>query len=87
MSKMTPLHKAVAYICNKELGIRQQDVARMMCVSQSTVANAVKEFGYRKDLQNAGHEYQLAREYVRENQKRLGQYGLCPYKSIFNFDN
>lgn len=47
MAKMTDKHKMMAYILNKEMDYTQAAIAKLMQVSQSTVANMCKEIAFR----------------------------------------
>lgn len=51
MAKMSERHKMIAYVLNKEFECRQSEIAQLMKVSQSTIANAIKEVSFRLTIQ------------------------------------
>jgi len=55
-----------AYALVRNFGARQADVARVMGCSQSTVANWVKEAGYRQEIQGLRNDIEAARDYIGE---------------------
>lgn len=61
MAKMTDRHKMMAYVLHREFEYRQSAIAQLMGVSQSTIANAVKEISFRLTIQNLEKELQEAR--------------------------
>ena len=67
-SKLTDKHKYTAYILNKEMGYAQQDIADFMSkripdgVSQSTVNSAIKEAGYRIEIEKVSRLYEEAKQ-------------------------
>lgn len=71
-SKLTDKHKYTAYILNKEMGYAQQDIADFMSkriedgVSQSTINNAIKEAGYRIELEKVNRLYEEAKQELYE---------------------
>lgn len=67
MAKMTDKHKMMAYILNKEMGYKQDEIAKLMKVSQSTVANMCKEITFRVTISNLEKELQDARMLIQEN--------------------
>ena len=75
MAKMSDRHKLMAYVLHKEFGYRQSSIAQLMQVSQSTIANAVKEVSFRLTIQNLERELQEAR-YLIEQQ------GLLPENPV-----
>lgn len=75
MAKMTEKHKVLAYVLTKEMGYTQSDVATLMKVSQSTIANACKDIAYKVTIQNLERELQEARMIIQEN-------GLLPEDPI-----
>ncbi len=58
MAKMSDKHKLMAYLLFREFGYKQDDIAVLMKVSQSTIANAVKEVRFRMKITDL--EKQLA---------------------------
>ena len=75
MAKMSDRHKVMAYVLYKEFGYRQAAIAQLMQVSQSTIANAVKEVSFRLTIQNLEKELQEARILLEEK-------GLLPEEPI-----
>ena len=79
MAKMSDRHKLMAYVLHKEFGYRQSAIAQLMKVSQSTIANAVKEVSFRVTIESLQKELQ-------ETRALLEQQGLLPEKPILYFD-
>ena len=77
---MTDRHKYVVYVLHKEFEYKQTDIAQLMQISQSTVANAYKEIRYRITIKNLENELQEAREL-------LSAQGLRPKSPIFYLEN
>lgn len=71
MAKMTERHKLMAYILYKEFGYTQTAIAKLMRVSQSTIASSVKEISFRITIQNLEKE-------LKETRYLLEQKGLLP---------
>lgn len=71
MAKMFQRHKLMAYVLNKEFEYRQNAIAQLMGVSQSTIANAVKEISFRLTIQDLEKE-------LREVRYQLEQQGCLP---------
>ena len=80
MAKMTDKHKFLVYILYKEFGYKQTDIANLMKISQSTVANAYKEVCFRITIQNLEHELQEARNIISAQ-------GLLPQSPVYFIDN
>lgn len=80
MAKMTDRHKYLVYVLHKEFEYKQTDIAQLMQISQSTVANAYKEVCYRITIQNLENELQEAREL-------LSAQGLKPKSPIVYLEN
>lgn len=79
MAKMTEKHKALAYVLNKEMGYTQTAIATLMKVSQSTVANMIKEFQFQLQINNLQKELQEARMIIE-------QQGLIPVEPVYFID-
>lgn len=79
MAKMSERHKFMAYVLHKEFGYRQSSIAQLMQVSQSTIANAVKEVSFRVTIQNLENELQEARFIIE-------QQGLLPENPVLYLD-
>ena len=75
MAKMSDRHKLMAYVLHKEFGYRQSSIAQLMQVSQSTIANAVKEVSFRLTIQNLDRELQEATHLIE-------QQGLLPENPV-----
>ncbi len=71
MAKMSDRHKMMAYVLYREFGYRQGAIGQLMGVSQSTIANAVKEVSFRLTIQNLERELQEAR-------RELERQGIFP---------
>ena len=66
MAKMSDRHKLMAFVLHKEFGYRQGAIGQLMQVSQSTIANAVKEVSFRMTIQNLERELQETRYLLQE---------------------
>jgi len=68
MAKLTKKHKLVAYILNKDedFGYSQQDIAKLMNVSQSTISNAAREVEYLREISDLNGELRQTREYLEK---------------------
>ena len=55
-----------AYSLVTDFGGRQVDVAKVLGCSQATVANWVKEVGFRKTIAGLEHELKDAKGYIEE---------------------
>lgn len=80
MAKMTDKHKYLVYVLHKEFGYRQTTIAKLMQISQSTVANSYKEICFRVSIQNLENELQEARDLVFAQ-------GLIPESPKFYLEN
>lgn len=72
-SKLSEKEKVTAYILNKELGYSQGDIAILMAtkqpdkkMSQPTIANAVKESGYKLQINKLQKQYLEAKQELYE---------------------
>lgn len=79
MAKMTDRHKYLVYVLHREFGYKQTDIANLMKISQSTVANAYKEVCFRITIQNLERELQEARDLISER-------GLIPESPVLYLD-
>ena len=66
MAKMSDKHKMMAYVLNKEMGYTQAAIAKLMQVSQSTVANMCKEISFRITINNLENELHEARVLIQQ---------------------
>lgn len=66
-----------AYALIKDFGAKQSAVADVMQCSQSTVANWVKEVGYRKEISGLKRELEKADDYIEH---LAGQLKLIKFK-------
>lgn len=55
-----------AYSLVKDFGGKQADVAKVLGCSQATVANWVKEIGYKKEIAGLEHDLKDAKSYIKE---------------------
>lgn len=78
--KMTEKHKAMAYVLNVEFGYSMTKIANLMDVSQSTISNAIKDFKFKKYINDLEEELNQARMEL----KKLG-YGNNPQIIKSNF--
>ena len=67
VAKMSYRHKFMAYILNKEFEYRQTDIAKLMNVSQSTIATCIKEITYRLQVEDLENDLEDARK-ILQNQ-------------------
>ena len=67
VAKMSYRHKFMAYILNKEFEYRQTDIAKLMNVSQSTIATCIKEITYRLQFEDLKKDLEDARK-ILQNQ-------------------
>jgi predicted transcriptional regulator len=72
-----PREKAMvaAYALVTKFGANQADVGKVLGCSQPTVANWVKEMGYRKEINGLKNELSSAQEYIdylAEEMKLIG---------------
>ena len=70
-----------AYALVKNYGAKQADVAKVMGCSQSTIANWVKEAGYKAEIQSLRNDINAASDYIAElsNELRLIEYNPEDY--------
>ena len=64
-----------AFALVTEFGAKQADVAKVLGCSQPTIANWVKDVGYRKQVSNLESELRGAKSYIKElryEMKRIG---------------
>lgn len=64
--KLSIKHSAIAYILNEEMGYTQEEIARLMKVSQSAISSTIKDFRYRKQIHDLQQELDYAREYIQQ---------------------
>lgn len=71
-----------AYALVKNFGATQAAVAEVMKCSQGTIANWVKEAGFRKEIAGLRNELALANDYIKElaNQLNLIEYNPDEYE-------
>lgn len=55
-----------AYSLVTDFGGKQVDVAKVLGCSQATIANWVKEVGFRKEIAGLEHELRDAKTYIKE---------------------
>lgn len=77
---MTQQHKVLAYILNTENHYTQTKIASLMQVSQSTVANMLKDIKYQIAIDDLEDDLQRARDIIEEN-------GLKAKKPEYFFTN
>lgn len=65
--KMTEKHKFMAYILSLEFNYSQTKIANLMDVSQSTIANAIKDVKYLKTIQDLTRQLNDARQEIAAN--------------------
>lgn len=72
--KLSEKEKLMAYILNKEMDYSQKNIADFMAtkqsdkkVSQSTIANAVKEAGYWVQIKKLQNQYSEAKKYLADH--------------------
>ncbi|GGN95031.1 helix-turn-helix domain-containing protein [Saccharibacillus kuerlensis] len=65
-SKLTERHQAMAYVLKHEFGYTQKDIASLMKVNQSTISNAIKEFKFKKQIQDLSLELKEARDKISQ---------------------
>lgn len=66
-SKMTPKHKLMAYVLNREYGYSMKKIGELMNVAQSTISKAVNEAEYWVKINNLQQELYAARQELIEN--------------------
>ena len=54
-----------AYALVTSFGAKQADVAKVLVCSQATIANWVKEIGYKREIAGLEHELKDAKSYVK----------------------
>lgn len=67
-----------AYALVENYGARQVDVAKVMDCSQGTIANWVKEVGYRKEIDGLRNELAKANDYIEHLADELNLIGYNP---------
>ena len=53
-----------AYVLVRKYGAKQVDVAKVLCCSQATIANWVKDIDYQKQINGLEKECQEANDYI-----------------------
>lgn len=75
-----PREKAMiaAYALVKEFGATQADVAKVLGCSQPTIANWVKDVGYRKQVSDLKSDLRDAKSYIKELRHEIKYLGHDP---------
>lgn len=67
-----------AYALLKNFGANQEAVARVMGCSQGTIANWVKEVGFRKQISGLKNELETANDYIKSLADQLNLIEYTP---------
>lgn len=58
--KMTEKHQAMEYVLYYEFSYQQNDIAKLMGVSASTISTSIKEFAYKRQINDLNYKLEEA---------------------------
>ena len=82
MAKMKDTHKFMAFLLytHNDFGYTQGEIARLMRVSQSTIAQSIKEITYRRTIENLERELDRAYQLIE-------QQGVLPINPVLYLED
>ncbi len=67
MTKLNEKDKSLIYVLYHEFGYKQQDIAKLMRISQATVALTSQKMKMKSEIEDLTAELEKARKYLEEN--------------------